>query len=373
MRDQEPVIRSSIFDGLVQFVEREGLRLDVPALLTEHGLDPTLVRSMDVYVPLEPVSRILERAAVICGRPCFGLEYAAHYPIGGSGSLGFVIANSPTVQDGVDNLIRYIHAFVSPIHIEFKSEPSGIGYVEWTFALEFTSAMPQYVSFALGAVIQRLRQIAGPNWTPLQVELIHRELPCPEIYRAMFGSRVRFDAAHNRMWLDPTTLAKRHSGPDENLYRTARLAADSELRSYTERLQKTGPAGIKARVRDHLVTVLTAGPLELEATAIALGYDSRQLQYLLEQADTSFSEELSETRRLTAEQLLTATDQSMTEISAILGFSELSSFTRACRELWFGMSPSKFRARVRAEGGAPPRPDPRLGTSDNAEDWAEKD
>jgi AraC-like DNA-binding protein len=379
MRDQEPVIRSSVFDGIEQFVAREGLAIDVAALMTAHGLDPALTKSSDLYVPLDPVSRVLERAAILSGRPCFGLEYASHYRIGASGSLGYVITNSPTMQEAIDNLIRYIHAFTSPMHIEFRAEPGGVGYIEWTFALEFTAAMPQYVSFALGAVIERLRRIAGPDWTPLQVELIHRELPCPEIYRGVFGSRVRFDAAHNRMWLDPTTLAKRHDQQDELLYRTARIAAEAELKVYADRRQQSGRFSIKKRVRDYLSTVLaTGGPFELDQTAAALGLEPRPLQYALEQADTSFSEELSETRRMIAEHLLTATDQSMTEIAAAVGFSELSSFTRACRELWFGMSPSKFRARVRAEGAAPPRPGPAEvpvtpPAKPPAEDWSERD
>ncbi len=355
MRSQVPVIRSSVFDGLVQFVAREKLPVDVGALMLEHGLDPQQVKSNDIYIPLDPVSRVLERAAILSGRPCFGLQFAAHYPVGSSGSLGFLLTNAPNMQAAIEDLVHYIHAFVSPMHIAFKIEPGGVGYVEWLFALEFTSAMPQYVSFTLGAVIERLRHIAGKDWTPMQVELIHRELPCPEIYRATLGSRVRFDSAHNRMWLDPTTLAKRHDSPDFNLYRTAQLAADVELQAYLQRQQQSGPASIKKRVRDDLVTKLTTGPLELDTTAKALGFEPRQLQYLLEQAGTSFSEELSETRRMTAELLLTATDQSMTDIAAAVGFSELSSFTRACRELWFGMSPSKFRARVRAEGGVPPR------------------
>jgi AraC-like DNA-binding protein len=360
MRGQEPVIKSSVFDGLIQFAASENLAIDIAALMREFGLDPELV------------SRVFERAAILSGRPCFGLQFAARYPVGSSGSLGFLLTNAPNIQNAIEHLVRYVHAFVSPIHIEFKIEPGGMGYVEWMFALEFTSAMPQYVSFTLGAVIERLRHIAGRDWTPSQVELIHRELPCPEIYRAIFGSRVRFDASHNRMWLDPTTLAKRHGSPDVNLYRTAQLAADVELQAYLRRLQQGGPVSIKKRVRDDLVTKLTTGPLELETTAKALGLEPRQLQYLLEQAGTSFSEELSETRRMTAEQLLTATDQSMTDIAAAVGFSELSSFTRACRELWFGMSPSKFRARVRAEGVAPPRLES-VSKPSKTEDWSESD
>ena len=356
MRGQEPVIRSSVFDGLVQFATRERLPIDVPALMVEFGLDPDLAGRADIYVPLVPVSHLFERAAVLTGRPCFGLEYASHYPIGASGSLGYLLTHAPTMQDALGNLVRYIHAFTNPMHIAFKQAEGGVAYIEWMFPMEFTAAMPQYVSFALGAVIERLRHVVGAGWVPLRVDLIHRELPCRELYTTLFGPRVRFDAPHNRMWIDQTSLAARHTGPDERLYRTARLAGESELtRLKIERPDQ--PADIKSRLRGYLDSILAEGPHDLDSAAAALDLDARKLQYMLEQAGTSFSEELSETRRMRAVQLLTATDQSMTEIAAALGFAEISSFTRACRELWFGMAPSKYRQRVRADGVPPPKPE----------------
>ena len=55
MRGLEPVIKSSIFDGLAQFVARERLPLDIPRLMAEFGLDPNLTAQSPVYVPLDPV------------------------------------------------------------------------------------------------------------------------------------------------------------------------------------------------------------------------------------------------------------------------------------------------------------------------------
>jgi AraC-like DNA-binding protein len=354
MRGREPYIRASVFDGLIQFVERERLSVDVPGLMREFGLDPKVTFSAGAYVPLAPVSHLLERAAVISGRPCFGLDYAAHYPVGGSGSLGYLITQAPTMRDALDNLVKYMPAFTSPMHIELTIDDGGVGYIEWMFPLEFTAAMPQYVSFALATVILRLRHIAGPTWTPLRVDLIHRELPCVDHYTGLFGSRVRFEAAHNRMWLDPTTLGIAHNGPDARIYRTAQMAGENELQVLAAKRPGRPPDIIK-QLREHIEAVLADGAPELDAVAAALGHDARKLQYLLDQAGTSFSEEVSETRKLRASHLLSATDQPMSEIAAALGFAEMSSFTRVCRENWFGMAPSKFRQRVRAEGVPPPK------------------
>jgi AraC-like DNA-binding protein len=363
MRGREPYIRSSVFDGLCQFVDKERLPVDVSALMREFGLDPKISFSVDTYVPLAPVSHLLERAAVISGRPCFGLDYAEHYPVGASGSLGYLVTHAPTMRDALANLVKYMPAFTSPMHIELTVDDTGVGYLEWMFPLEFTAAMPQYVSFALATVILRLRHIAGATWTPLRVDLIHRELPCVDHYTSLFGSRVRFEAAHNRMWLDPTTLAISHAGPDARIYRTAQMAGESELKVLAA-IRPGQPPDIVKQLREHLEAVMPDGAPELDAVAAGLNLDPRKLQYLLEQANTTFSDEVSETRKLRAAHLLSATDQSMSEIATALGFAEMSSFTRACRESWFGMAPSKYRQRVRAEGVPPPKAVPAASDDD---------
>ncbi len=373
MEPTDPVIKASVFIGLPEFVASRGFTLDLEGLLAEVGLltfiqvkktspgargAATAVEcDPELYVPLDAVSRAFELIAARTGLPCFGLEYADHYPVGASGSVGFLLAHAPTMREALGNLVNYIHAFTRPMHIELIEADGGVAFVEWVFPLEFTAAMPQYVSFALGTVIKRLRRIAGPDWTPLQVELIHRELPCRDLYQARFGKRVRFETPKNRMWIDPTALARHHPDPDMHVYRIAKTLGASELEKLAATARHPTLSGIRAQLRDHLATVVSQGTPELDAVAAALKLEPRQLQTHLSRENTSFSDELSEVRKLIAERLLVSTTQSMTEIASAVGFSELSSLTRACRELWFGMSPSKFRKRMQEEQGLlkPPR------------------
>jgi len=84
----------------------------------------------------------------------------------------------------------------------------------------------------------------------------------------------------------------------------------------------------------------------LEGAAAALGRTPRQLQTELKRHDTSFDEVLTRTRRALAERYLRDSDLPLTEIALMLGFSELSAFTRAARN-WLGMPPSQWRQQVR--------------------------
>ncbi len=69
----------------------------------------------------------------------------------------------------------------------------------------------------------------------------------------------------------------------------------------------------------------------------------RQLNRRLKEEQTSFKIILVECRRELAEQYISDSSLSLTEISFLLGFSEASSFSRAFRR-WTGQSPTEARA-----------------------------
>ena len=68
----------------------------------------------------------------------------------------------------------------------------------------------------------------------------------------------------------------------------------------------------------------------------------RTLHRLLSAEDTTYSKLLDAVRRELAERYITDPDISLQEISSLLGFSELSAFSRAFRR-WTGQPPSAAR------------------------------
>lgn len=78
----------------------------------------------------------------------------------------------------------------------------------------------------------------------------------------------------------------------------------------------------------------------------------RVLQRRLAESGTSFEEILDDVRRDMAWDL-SATGIQISRIATMLGYSETSSYTRACRR-WYGESPGNCVP----DGGAPDQPDP---------------
>ena len=71
---------------------------------------------------------------------------------------------------------------------------------------------------------------------------------------------------------------------------------------------------------------------------------TRTLHRRLADGGTSFRELLEQTRASLAEGYLHQTDMPITEISYLLGFSDVASFSRAFKR-WTGSTPKHFRER----------------------------
>jgi AraC-like DNA-binding protein len=102
-----------------------------------------------------------------------------------------------------------------------------------------------------------------------------------------------------------------------------------------------GPPGILGQVR----AVIGPDAWDAPTAARRLGMSTATLRRRLDEAGSSFRELSSEARRRAAASLL-ATEHSLEDVAAQLGFSDARSLRRACRA-WFGMAPAEYRRAAR--------------------------
>jgi AraC-like DNA-binding protein len=193
----------------------------------------------------------------------------------------------------------------------------------------------------MACLLLRLRSVAGANWQPISVEVEYRDLGCPELVRRVFGPKITYNARRNAIQVDARTLDREIASSDARLHMLMRALGDRLLEECL-----TEPNDIVARTRKEIASRLEMGEVTLESIADRLKTAPRTLQTRLSQADATFEGILNDTRRALAVHYLRDTDLLMTEIAFLLGFSELSAFTRAAQR-WFGTPPSTYRQQMR--------------------------
>nr|WP_279052168.1 AraC family transcriptional regulator [Acinetobacter tandoii] len=98
----------------------------------------------------------------------------------------------------------------------------------------------------------------------------------------------------------------------------------------------------KEKVKAILLESLPAGLGNIDEVAKRLALSKRTLQRLLEDENTNFKTILDDTRKALAEYYLKQSSISTSEISFLLGFQEVNSFSRAFKH-WTGATPNTYR------------------------------
>ncbi len=338
MPKTETTIRAVALIGFRDYCRTQ--RVDGDALLKSVGLDPAAQYQLEDTIGLNAFAQLLHNAAAAAKDPCFGMSFAAFYPPGGTGLVGSMLVHADTVREALVDFTRYIALIVNPITIAYEENESGQAVIDWSYDANFTAPRLQYISHAAAILVVRLRSASGENWSLASAEFEHDALPCREKAIAYFGRNVGYNRQRNRVVIPAAVLALPLKSADPRLQQTLKHFAETDLEKSIE------PTDFATRVGKVVLDGLASGQMTLERTAQALDLTPRSVQWQLSQAGTTFEKILNDTRRAKAEPLLTGTDLSLGEIASAVGFSELSSFSRAAN-VWFGMSPRAYRQKCR--------------------------
>ena len=345
MPASEPRIQANMLAGLESLLSSK-YALNLPQLLNECGIDPNLQPDAAVAIPLNSFSRLLELAAMRSGDECFGLGFAHAFPRGGMHVLGFLILNAPDLRTCLECLARYVHLQCDGVDFHSAID-DGVA----RFAIEcgpaFVAPRKQFLEFVMSLTVVRLANEFGDGWVPLRADFEYREPGCAGDYEILFGRHLNFDAPQTALWLRSEVLKSRSEDADETLFAMLKGVVEREIAS----LEHENKQGVVWAVDEYIVSSLAIRAVSLENAASNLKLTARQLQLELKKQNTTFEDEVGRVRRSLAERYMRDSNMPLTEIALLLGFSELSAFTRAAR-LWFGMPPSQWRQQQRLPASA---------------------
>ena len=304
--------------------------LDIPeSILTR----PDIEISNDKYVELlESVARDTN--------PYIGLDMGENLEVRDFGVIGHAMAASETVGDALNLLSRYLYVLShsNTIRLDVGEEQ-----VVCTYAVTILQPdlVRQDAEFAMSFIANAIRGLSGKRFAPRLVEFSHGMFAEARRHQQFFDGEVQFERRENRMHFSRRVLQYPVLSADPALLEALVYYLDSrlQLRSEEEDLQ--------AKV-EHLITVsLSEGLPDLSRIASQLGMSGRTLQRKLAERNLVFSEMLEAVCRSIAREYILHTDYSVTDIAMMLGYTDLSSFSRAYKR-WTGVGPQQAREAERA-------------------------
>ncbi len=319
----------------------EGLRscgVDADAVFEEAGLDPRGLNVPGTRFPMTAMTRLWRLARERSGDPCFGLIAAAQWHPTTWHGLGYAWLASATLEEALNRLVRY--AQIISTAADFKLvERDGVFRLVFAVQSEYDEE-PQAV--VLDAVTSNLvhmcRMTYGKDFNPVRVDLSHPGKGCRRRRREFFRAPIRYNAEETALEIDRAVAQKPLSTANADLaHANERVIAD-----YLAELRGAGTVG---RVRARLVDDLPSGTVTEKSVAESLNMSLRTLQRRLRDENTTYQAILDDTRRRLARRFIRDRTLTLNEITYMLGFSEISSFSRSFKR-WTGVPPSVYRRTV---------------------------
>ncbi len=207
-------------------------------------------------------------------------------------------------------------------------------YMLWDVHPDFVSSYAAFVEFSVATYARLSRQILGEPPLLRVVEFQHAARFDVARYEKAFGCPVHFSMPQTRMEMAARQLFRPSPHANPQLF-------DVALKRYEQ------PASWMARGKSHaaysyfyLSNELDKSPPTLDRMATSFGMSERTLRRNLVEEGFPFRELLDRVRQDLCTLYFIEDKRTYGEIALLLGYSDLSAFTRAFKR-WHGHAPSK--------------------------------
>jgi AraC-like DNA-binding protein len=314
----------------------EGYGIDPGQVFRDAGIDPEVLYDPGARVPLERYQDLDIRAQDLSGDPFYGLKGARFARPVHLGALGFAWLASATLRSAFERLSRYSRVIQDKLQVELEEDDEYLT-VRIDARIPLLRA-PIREDGQLSVLLKFCRTIAGEEFTPARVCFMQPEPHNTAFHYELFRCPIEFGSDATRMVVRLEDADRRLAGSNEEL-------AGLNEHIVVKYLAHREKSDIVNQTKAAIIDALAAGEVSETTVAGALHTTPRNLHRKLQKHDTSFSQLLTEVRKELALQYVHDRSKTLTEISYLLGFSEVSSFSRAFRN-WTGMPPSEARANV---------------------------
>jgi AraC-like DNA-binding protein len=277
-----------------------------------------------------------KNASHLCNDPLFGLHFGESLQLAALGIVGEIIKSSDTVGQAI-SIAASLTGMVTDL-FTMKIERSKKSFVIHLISTD--SQNNEFVERQLAdlLIVFTIHELNG--------FLLEKIKPSSVMYPYKISNKKEYERVLRCKTIkkgNGYSIEFKNSYWDEPI-----LTADYELQKlFVQKLnsqQKDMLASVKAfrvKIVDYLMQNSYLGILSLEDVAGNFNMTSRSLQRMLQEEDTTFQQLADSVRKSLAVHYLASGNYQIKEISNMLGYNELSAFSRAFKR-WTGKAPMNY-------------------------------
>lgn len=297
------------------------LGLNPQPLLRKVGLTREMLQVPTNMIPMDSTVALLDITAQASGCETVGLMMAEARALSDFGPISLLLVQQPSMRAALQTISQYRHVLNESLGL-YIEDAGKQTIIREEIVTDYPGNASQSSDMAVGVLMVLFRAILGVHWRPQSAHFTRVAPRDVQIYKRLFRCPLQFESDFNGLVCLSADLDK------PNMQADAAMA--SYAQSFMDAMPRLGGPSIVQAVRRAVYLMLPMGRASLEQVASGFGLHERTLQRQLDKAGVSFSTILNEVRRELAQRYIENTGYSMGRVAELLGYSNLSSFTR-----WF--------------------------------------
>jgi AraC-like DNA-binding protein len=311
--------------------------VDVAPLLAQAGLTLDDIQNPSATIGVINQIKFVDLIAAALGDELLGFHLAEGFELGEIGLLYYVAASAATFGGAMSRIKRYIKIQNDGVDFEIIQGKTLRARLHYTGVARHSDV--HQIGSMIALMIRVGRHVTGRTLKPIRVRIMHHIHRGKSELEKFLDAEVEDGARVDEVEFPAETWNLPIVSADEHLHQIC-------VQSCEEALARRGlqQSPLKVQVENAIAALLPHGQARQDLVAVELGMSPRTLARRLAAEGSSFAEVLTEVRSALADRYLADRTIPISQIAWLLGYAEISGFTRAFQR-WTGMVPSAARAR----------------------------
>lgn len=311
------------------------LGLDLSEAQRKFGISDELLENPKGLMAFHRAAGFLEHVATAGQCPQFGLVVGKYQPPLRFAPIAQVIKFSPTLGVAIENGLKYSQHYSqeSLWHLQCSD---GYALFKRLSRISYRDPLVQFLTLSVTLNYNGFINLCGNKLAISYISFRHAPIQNSDLLERYFNAPVLFNQDFDGVVFPEHYLQSPLASADADT-----LAV---MTHYLDSMQDTllVDGDILTKVRHHIQQNLGAPMCNLEAIAQLIGIHPRNLQRVLKQSGFSFRQLLLDARQEVAEYYLRSSTIGLSELADILGYQNVSAFSRAFKR-HCGLAPAVWR------------------------------
>lgn len=319
-------IRAEMLEGFLELCKR--FELDATDILKQNNLSPQLISEPDFLLPYSAVTGTMEQASKLSHRADFS-SLLSHlqqpFPVG---IPRLLLHRAPTIREALITHTKHNHLHSTGISWHLEEAKNTVCMVRQD---KMAGKLPsfQYATLSLSHVVIAIRSLLkDDHWKPQQFQFSYAEPALKPRLKRLFGTRIHYNQDRTTVVFERDILDIPLESANEPVSPLLQTQIQ-QLEALQQKAYPTSSSSLIPKLEHWIRRHIHRDSCHLEALAKQLDLHPKKLQRELADHGLNFRRMKADIRLDMAEHYLRDSNFSLTSISILLGFGELSGFSRA--------------------------------------------